>query len=104
MKIDKRDWMFIGVVLAVLGIFIAISSEEKTKVTPVNDSHKQVYEIAYRNAPGPDASIIKKFMYKPDKREAEKLCEPCHLVNKIPFPPNHPPKNRCLFCHKLKKP
>jgi hypothetical protein len=102
MKIGKRDWIFAGIILAVLLFFIAISSEEKTKTTPMNPTHQQVYDVAFKNAPGPDASIFKRFLFKPDKKGAEKLCEPCHLSNNVPFPPNHPPKNRCLFCHKLK--
>lgn len=104
MKIGKRDWIFIGIILSVLLFFIAISSEEKTKTTPMNATHQQVYDVAFKNAPGPDASFFKRTFFKPDKKGAEQLCEPCHQAKNIPFPPNHPPKNRCLFCHKLKQP
>ena len=37
------------------------------------------------------------------KKEAEKSCESCHAPGKeAPLPENHPPKYRCLFCHKQK--
>ena len=102
MKIDKRDWMFIGLVVVVLGIFISITVREKTKLVPNDAMHKIAYLAAYRNAPGPDAPLFKRAFFKPDKKAAEVYCEPCHLEKKVPFSPNHPPKNRCLFCHKLK--
>ena len=34
MKIDKRDWLFIGLIVAVLGTFFVISGKEKTKFVP----------------------------------------------------------------------
>lgn len=103
MKIDKRDWIFIGVIVAVLGIFIALTGKEKTRLVPKDEMHKVAYQAAYKNAPGPDAPLFKRAFFKPDKKGAEAYCEPCHLEKKVPFPPNHPPKNRCLFCHKLQK-
>jgi len=103
MKIDKRDWMFIGLVVVVLGIFIGITGNEKTRRVPKDAMHSVAYQAAFRNAPGPDASLFKRVFFKPDKKGAEVYCEPCHLEKKVPFPPNHPPKNRCLFCHKLKQ-
>jgi len=37
------------------------------------------------------------------KKEAEKSCETCHAATgEAPLPANHPPKYRCLFCHKRK--
>jgi len=104
MKIDKRDWLFAGLLVVIVGIFVAISGKEKTKPVPWNDTHRVVYETAYRNAPGPDVSIFKRAFYKPDKKGAEVYCEPCHKEQGVPFPPNHPSKNRCLLCHKLVKP
>ena len=38
------------------------------------------------------------------KKEAEKFCEQCHNPDGIaPLPKDHPPKYRCLFCHKRDK-
>lgn len=35
------------------------------------------------------------------KKEAEKHCESCHYPEgEAPLPAGHPPKYRCLFCHK----
>lgn len=35
------------------------------------------------------------------KKEAEKHCDQCHSPEgEVPLPENHPPKYRCLFCHK----
>lgn len=101
MKIEKRDWYFIILAIAIVTVFIAISGKEKTKTVPNNATHKPVYDEAYKNAPAADASIFKRAFFKPAKKDAEKLCEPCHQQNNIKLPPNHPPKYRCLFCHKL---
>ena len=36
-----------------------------------------------------------------DKKEAEKFCEECHSPEGgAPLMTEHPPKYRCLFCHK----
>lgn len=36
-----------------------------------------------------------------NKKDAEKFCEECHFPNgQAPLPDNHPPKFRCLLCHK----
>lgn len=35
------------------------------------------------------------------KKEAEKFCTECHSPEGgLPLPEGHPPKYRCLFCHK----
>ena len=48
----------------------------------------------------PDDEVHAKFM-KMDKKEAEKFCEECHSPGgEAPLPEDHPPKYRCLFCHK----
>ena len=103
MKLDKRDLWFVGLIVVVLGIFFAITGKEKTKFVPFDDNHRVSYEAAYKNAPAADASIFKRAFFKPDKKSAEVFCEPCHKEKGVPFPPNHPPKNRCLFCHKFKR-
>jgi|GEM_PF-264470 len=103
MKIDRRDWLFICFVVVVAGIFLAISGSEKTRVVPDDEMHGIVYKTAYRSAPAPDSSIFRKAFFRPDKKGAETFCEPCHNLRGVPYPPGHPQKNRCLFCHKLKK-
>ena len=57
--------------------------------------------IILLNAPKPTTPLLpkdknhKKF-FNMSKKEAEKYCEKCHKK----LPKNHPPKYRCLFCHK----
>lgn len=101
MRIEKRDWIFITMVAVVLAVFIGISGEEKTKPVKKGQIHQTVYETANKNAPAADDSIFKKAFFKPDKKGAEKLCEPCHSQQGVKLPSGHPPKHRCLFCHKL---
>lgn len=103
MKIEKRDWMFIAVLVVILGIFVGISGKEKTTPVPNDQMHKIAYDTAFKNAPAPGASLFKRAFFKPDKKGAEAYCEPCHKEKGVLFPPNHPPKNRCLFCHKLQR-
>jgi len=88
MKIGHKDWMFIALVAAVLAFFYFISSEEKTKKVPFNEPHRSSYEI---------------FQKTGSKSEAEKGCDVCHNDTARPLPKGHPPKERCLFCHKLKQ-
>lgn len=93
MSIGKKDWAFIVLIVAVLAIFIAISGKERTKRVPLDDKHKQFYEIVARTG---------------SKMEADKGCPACHNDQGVRFPADHPlkPKDgpmRCLFCHKLKQ-
>ncbi len=93
MKIGKKDWIFIVVIVAVLAIFYAISGEEKTKKVPYDDTHRQFYEMSQAGK---------------TKKDIDPLCAGCHDGVKIAFPAKHPAKPgagpmRCLFCHKFKK-
>ncbi len=92
MKLGKRDWIFIGVILLVLLFFIAISGTEKTKKLPRDATHQQFHDML--NA-GKKKSAV------------DPLCESCHDGVKIKFPAKHPAKPgaapmRCLFCHKYR--
>jgi hypothetical protein len=102
MKIDKRDWIFIALIAAIAGILFFITGNVKTTPVPNNQIHKIAYDAAYQNAPGPNASSFKRAFYRPDKVRAEAYCAPCHKEKGVPYPPNHPTKNRCLLCHILK--
>ncbi len=93
MKIDKRDWLFVGVIVLVLAVFIAISGKEKTKLVPLNADHQKFHDMIKEGK---------------TKKEVDPLCESCHDGVKILFPKDHPIKPggqpmRCLFCHKLKR-
>jgi len=64
-----------------LFLFLLRAPEETTKFLPNDEDHA-------------------KFM-KMDKKAAEKFCDECHSPDGIaPLPEKHPPKYRCLFCHK----
>ncbi len=60
--------------------------------------------VVLLNAPKPTTPLLpnnrdhKKF-YSMSKREAEKYCEDCHKQ----LPKKHPPKYRCLLCHKKER-
>lgn len=88
MKISHKDWIFIGLVCAVLLLVFLISGRETTRKVPLDENHRTVYRSI--SSPG-------------GKAEAERKCGDCHNPAKIPFPENHPPGDRCLLCHKLKR-
>lgn len=66
-----------------LGIFLFLWSAppETTPHLPQDSDHQRFMEM--------------------DKKEAEKYCDECHGPNAVaPLPEKHPPKYRCLLCHK----
>ncbi len=84
MKITRNIWLniaFVGVGLAIL-VFLLRAPEESTARLPIDDIHRPFHAIA-------------------SKKEAEKSCGECHSDGaSAPLPQGHPPKYRCLFCHK----
>lgn len=88
MGLNRKDLIFIALMGAVLLLVILITSEEKTSKIPYDEIHRPFYEIMEKTG---------------SKREAEKGCETCHNDSNVPFPKDHPPKSRCLFCHKLQQ-
>lgn len=80
MKIKKIDVVFI--ITGVIVVFVlAIAPKETTPKAPNDDIHR---------------SLI---LAKDDSS-----CKNCHGVGTDkPLPPNHPKKDGCHFCHKLKK-
>ena len=94
MRVSKKDWLFVAIIVAVFAIFWAISGEEKTKRVPLDAKHQASYDL---------------FNKTQSKMEADKGCPVCHFDGPggVPFPAKHPVKPqggpmRCLFCHKLK--
>ncbi len=88
MKIDARDLLFValaGVVLA--GVFL-VSGKETTKKVPDDAAHRSTYDVLKKSG---------------SRQEAERGCVSCHNETAKPLPDRHPPKNRCLFCHKLER-
>jgi len=84
MAIKKRDWILLGIVAVIVAVLWA-APDESTKRIPDNDTHHRFFAIVAKDG----------------KKAAEKFCSECHNEDGIPFPANHPPKFRCLFCHKL---
>lgn len=86
MKVRKRGWLTILVVVAGLIVLIMSTVREKTKRIPADDKHRPFYES----------------MKKSDDRiQTEKKCLTCHNPQAIPLSKKHPPKEQCLICHKL---
>lgn len=72
--------LFIAVCGAIL-VFLFKAPPESTKKLPRDENHLKFYSM--------------------DKKEAEKHCGACHAPEgQYPLPEGHPPKYRCLFCHK----
>jgi len=83
----KKLWLMNGVFVVIcvaILIFLFNAPEETTSPLPKDDIHSRFYDIK-------------------GKKEAEKFCAKCHDIGKdAPLPEDHPPKYRCLFCHKRK--
>ena len=84
MKVNKTTWLniaFVAVALAII-LFLLRAPAESTARLPMDEIHGKFHAIA-------------------SKKEAEKSCGECHDDGaSAPLPQNHPPKYRCLFCHK----
>jgi hypothetical protein len=80
----KKTLLYNLLFIAICGglfLFLLNAPEESTTRLPKDENHI-------------------KFM-KMDKKAAEKFCDECHSPDaEVPLPQDHPPKYRCLFCHK----
>ena len=80
----KRDiLLLLGAAVIILVLWMA--PEESTTHVPKDENHLRFYTIVKNEG----------------KKAAEKFCQDCHNPDKVPFPKDHPPKNRCLLCHKM---
>lgn len=80
----KRDILLLlggAIIIAVLWMAPA----ETTTRVPKDNNHLRFYKIVKNEG----------------KKAAEKFCLDCHNPNNVRFPKDHPPKNRCLLCHKM---
>ena len=80
-----RDILLILGGVAIIAV-LWMAPEETTAPVPKDDDHLRFYTIVKEEG----------------KKAAEKFCDECHNDDGVPFPPEHPPKSRCLFCHKVK--
>ena len=83
----KRDLVLIAIAIAILA-FLWQAPPESTSRVPYDETHRRYHDLVKSDG----------------KKAAEKFCEECHNPTGVPFPPGHPPKSRCLFCHKLGSP
>lgn len=86
MKIAKRDWIFIAVIVALLGALLINTGKTKTKNVPFDDKHSRFYDLMQKGG---------------ERVSVEKECTACHGSKALPLPQAHPPKEQCLICHKL---
>ncbi|HKJ65932.1 MAG TPA: hypothetical protein VJ969_11045 [Desulfopila sp.] len=82
----KKNILFANVAFiiasAAILVFLLRAPEETTSSLPVNENHRRFFSME-------------------SKKEAEKYCGECHAPGMTtPLPQDHPPKYRCLFCHK----
>ncbi len=80
----KRDLLLLLGALIILGV-LWMAPEETTTRVPQDETHQSMYDSFAKNG----------------KKATGALCQECHNAEGVPFPPEHPPKSRCLFCHKL---
>ena len=80
----KRDLLFIGAIAAIVLVLWAAPPESRLKV-PLDDTHRELKAVLERQG----------------KKAAEKSCQDCHNDKDLPLSKDHPPKYRCLFCHKF---
>lgn len=72
---------FVALCIAIL-VFLLRAPKETTSPLPHDEIHGRFYAME-------------------GKKEAERFCLDCHGPDReAPLPADHPPKYRCLFCHK----
>ncbi len=80
----KKTWLLNLMFLLICGgilLFLYSAPPETTTRLPHDETHNKYFKMG--------------------KKEAEKECENCHNpTGEAPLPKGHPPKYRCLFCHK----
>ena len=86
MKIARRDWIFITVIVVVFGVLFVGKNKLRSGKTPYDDKHAYFHEVMSKGG---------------DRMEIEKKCAVCHGTQGIPLSKGHPPKEQCIICHKL---
>jgi len=85
MPYDKKKTIFYNILFVVfctaLFLFLWNAPPETTKKLPQDKIHQRFQNMG--------------------KKAAEQFCEKCHNPKgEVPLPKKHPPKYRCLLCHK----
>jgi len=80
----KKKTLFINIAFVITSVaivtFLLNAPEETTTRIPHDDDHNIFFGMK--------------------KKVAEKFCLDCHNQENMALPEGHPPKYRCLFCHK----
>ncbi|WP_136796715.1 MULTISPECIES: hypothetical protein [Desulfosediminicola] len=85
-KFSKGKMIILNICFVVIGVFIVTFLLRAPKATTSTLPHDELHE---------------EFFAIESKKEAEKNCVSCHVEGgSSPLSENHPPKYRCLFCHK----
>jgi cytochrome c553 len=84
-KSKKKSTLLANIAFLVMSAailtFLLKAPEKTTTSLPHNDDHNRFFGMK--------------------KKAAGKLCVECHAPDAIvPLPADHPPKYRCLFCHR----
>jgi len=86
---DKKKRRILDIIVLIAGVLVVIfflkAPPETTAHVPKDEIHQRFYTIVAEQG----------------KKAAEPFCSECHNADGVPFPPEHPLKNRCLICHKL---
>lgn len=85
MRLVKRDWIVILLVLAIIGVLAAGKGRMKAVPVPNDERHRQMYELLGKGG---------------ERGEVEKSCVLCHGAQGKPLSKGHPPKEQCLICHR----
>ena len=80
----KRDLLFVAIAAIIVLVLWAAPPETTIRV-PYDDTHRE----------------LKATLEHKGKKATEEICRTCHNDKDLPLSKNHPPKYRCLFCHKL---
>lgn len=88
MKITRRDGMFLVIIIVVVGFLFMGKANLKAGKIPSDSNHKPFYEDMNKGR---------------DFQDIERKCAACHGPQTVPLSRNHPPKERCLLCHKLSR-
>ena len=84
-KLNKKKLFILNIffIVSCAGVFLFLwnAPPETTAKIPHDQNHERFFGMK--------------------KKAAEKFCEECHNPEGVaPLPQDHPPKYRCLFCHK----
>jgi hypothetical protein len=87
MIITKRDLFIIAGIALILVILIIGGTRNKGHQVPGDERHRPFIDAVGKGL---------------DREATEKGCVTCHNPQSRPLPKNHPPKEQCLICHKIK--